>query len=351
MLTRSKIWKFLCSLKLAIVLASAATAVAVAGSMVMVSHPGTFGDMDRMVLGKWLAGTGFETAGLSWWVFLSALLVLMLGLNTLCCFIDWLMRFRSRWRKTGEYLIHLGFVLVLTAFVWGSLAGFRSEGNRIFVGKTAAVDRMPGYFLKLKDFHPKFDKAGRPVDLIAGLVLLRGDQPIAEREARVNHPLSWQGMEVLPTYFGRQVEGFRFFLPGRGTLPLFPGTVVPLDDGLSLKVLKFLPDAVRFQNGTVVQRDENLRAPAMELELTRPEGRSWQGWYFLTEGIPFPLVRAGVRLWPTDPIQHTYVVLTITRDPGAHLALAGAMLMLAGVLVALVSFYRKRARGDRPEVT
>jgi cytochrome c biogenesis protein len=57
-----------------------------------------------------------------------------------------------------------------------------------------------------------------------------------------------------------------------------------------------------------------------------------------------------VRLWPTEPLYRTYSELTVNYDPGAPLALAGAVAMLAGVLLAAGSFYYKRSRGDRPEV-
>ncbi|MGK2907826.1 MAG: hypothetical protein ACSLFH_16005 [Desulfuromonadales bacterium] len=43
-------------------------------------------------------------------------------------------------------------------------------------------------------------------------------------------------------------------------------------------------------------------------------------------------------------------ILTIYYDPGAKLAFAGSIAMGCGVLLTLVSFYRKRARGDRPDI-
>ncbi len=53
---------------------------------------------------------------------------------------------------------------------------------------------------------------------------------------------------------------------------------------------------------------------------------------------------------PLAPIFQTYAVLTVNSDPGARLALSGAPAMLAGVCLALVSFYRKRRRGERPDI-
>jgi cytochrome c biogenesis protein len=113
----NKTWKLLCSLKLAIVLASAATLIIMGGSLLIPFNRRIFGRMDQLALGDWLATTGAAHPALSWWVFAAGALLLLLGLNTLCCFVDWARNLRTRWRKSGEYLIHLGFVLVLAAYV------------------------------------------------------------------------------------------------------------------------------------------------------------------------------------------------------------------------------------------
>jgi cytochrome c biogenesis protein len=51
-----------------------------------------------------------------------------------------------------------------------------------------------------------------------------------------------------------------------------------------------------------------------------------------------------------QPLAGYVSLLTVNRDPGAGLALAGAGCLSVGVLFAMLSFYRKRARGDRPLV-
>jgi cytochrome c biogenesis protein len=306
--------------------------------------------MDTMVLGKWLRTAGAGASGLTWWLKGAGIFIVLLGINTLCCFIDWAGNFHARWRKSGEYMIHLGFVLVLIAYFWGSLSGFRSTDNRLLVGQEMKIDEMPGFSLRLEAFEPVFNDSGRPVDMRSTVSLLREGDTVARQVVKTNSPLNYKGLIVVPGSFGRIAEGFNFFLSGRGKVALTPGTTVSLDDGGRLRVVRFFPDAVRRSDGQVVPGSSRLGNPAIELEVVRPDTEPWRGWYFLREGLPFPLVSAGVRLWPTDPVYRSYSILTVNRDPGALLALVGSLTMLAGVLFAMGSFYYKRARGDRPDI-
>jgi cytochrome c biogenesis protein len=252
----SRTWKLLCSLKLAIVLASAVTLITIGGSLLIPFNPKVFAGMDSMPLGLWVEKVAVQSLGMTWWVPVAGILVVLLGVNTLCCFVDWACHFRARWRKCGEYLIHIGFVLILTAYLWGSQAGFRSENNPLLVGQSRPLTQQ-GISLKLEAFEPVFNKSGRPVDMLNTLVLYKGGQLIKRTQARTNHPLTWNGWVIIPASYGQTMRGGRY-----------------------------LP----------------------------------------------------------------YSILTINYDPGANLALAGSVAMGCGVLLTLFSFYRKRARGDRPEV-
>jgi cytochrome c biogenesis protein len=276
--------------------------------------------------------------------------MLLLGLNTLCCFIDWASNLRARWRKSGEYLIHLGFILVLAAYVWGSLAGFRSEGDRIFVGEVREIAALPGYYLRLDAFEPQLGASGRPVDMLNTVTLLHGDRVLSQEVVKTNTPLTRGGLIVVPSSFGRQPAGFNFFIAGRGAVSLAVGSQFELGGGRMLRVIDFIPDASRRSDGQAVFLGDELGDPAIQLELLQSDREPWRGWYFLRGEIPYPLVAAGVRLWPTEPLYRVFSVLTVNYDPGAPLAMVGATAMLAGVLLAAVSFYYKRGRGDRPEV-
>ncbi len=346
-----RLWNFLCSLKLAIVLASAAVALLVVGSLYMPSRPSLFGAMDRMPLGQWYAQAWSQQPEAVWWVPAMGILIILLGINTLCCTLDWLFRLKSRWRKTGEYLLHLGFVLALAGYVWGSFDGFRNEGMRIAVGQTVAIPSFPGHYLMLEDVEI-FRRTPRAIpDAASTMVLLRGDTQISRYQIRTNDPLIHGSLVVVPLSFSQAAAGIRAQISGVGAVDLLPGAVFALDGGATLTIHDFYPWAMRRPDGSVFPRGENPVRPALELELNNPDRLIWRGWYFPQDGLPPELAEAGVRLRPVDLVYRPIGLFTVNSDPGAPLALAGGIAMTAGVFICLFSFYSKRARGDRPEIT
>lgn len=345
-----RLWEFGCSLKLAIVLASLATLLIMGGSLVMHFNPGVFGGMDRQTMGVWLPWAWQQSPHLVWWVPLSGICLALLGVNTLCCLIDWILTFTRRWRKTGEYLIHAGFILLVIAYLWGSLAGYRSGPHTLFPGERLDIPKMPGLVLHLEDFAPQFSAQGQPLDMVNRVALWREDQLIARTELRINHPLLYDGLVILPTSLGQALTGFRFHLPTRGSVNLAAGSRLELDNGTILTIDRLLADARQTSSGGVIPLGDRLGNPAMQVTLQAPSGRSWQGWYFLRGRPPAEMVEAGALLQPIEPIFRTYSLLTVNRDPADKLALIGSLCLSIGVVLAFFSFYRKRSRGDRPEV-
>lgn len=345
-----RFWKLLCSLKLTIILASAATVLTIAGSIVMIRYPKTFGMIDEMTLGAWFSRFGSSNYLLTGWFWIVCLLLILLGINTLCCICDWLPKVRYRWRKSGEYLIHLSFVLILVAFIWGSYSGGRSEGHRLPVGATLDLATIaPGYQLKLTSFDPTFSPEGRPNDLRSTLILLKDGNRVKEGTISLNHPLTYADLVILSGSLAQQVDGFRFSKDDGGAVELRPGTIMRSLDGTALRVISFLPD-VMIRNGQIFPGGEDLNNPAFEFELIVPGREPWRGWYLLRQPLPAPLAAAGFTLRPLEPLVTWISILTINRDPGADLALLGAWCMGIGALLALLSFYDKRQRGDAPDI-
>jgi len=345
-----RLWQLGCSLKAAIVLASIATALTMVGSLIMHYNPTVFAGMEEQTMGRWLLQAWQRAPLVVIWVPLTGLCVCLLALNTCCCLIDWLSTIRNRWRKTGEYLVHAGFILLTVAYLWGNTTGFRSGPHRLFPGEELTLPQMPGYTLRLEAFTPRMDPSGRPLDMINEVTLHKGSQQVARATVRTNHPLLYDGLIILPTSFGQELQGFRFHVPTRGFVNLAAGSRLPLSPELTLIVHRLLPDARRDQRGNIRQSGNHLNNPAMQMALHDADGPIWQGWYFLRQPLPAELSSAGVVLRPTEPLFRTFSVLTVNQDPGDKLALAGGLCLSVGVVLAFFSFYRKRARGDRPEV-
>ena len=345
-----RLWALGCSLKLAIYAASAATLLVMGGSLVMNAHPQIFAGMDGTTLGVWFTGAWRLAPQLTWWLPLTALCLAAFGINTLCCLVDWLMHLRARWRKTGEYLIHAGFLLLLVGFAWGSLAGFRSGPHRLAPGEQLALPDAPHYVLALERFVPRFSPEGRPLDMLSEVALHRDGVAVARGTVRINHPLLHDGLVILATSLDQRLTGFRCFLPGVGPVDMTPGMRIQLPAGSVLGVLSLLGDARQATAGRVIPLSDQLGNPAMQLLLLRPDGSIWQGWYFLREDPPAVLLASNAAPRPIQPVFGYVSLLTVNYDPGAALALAGGACLTIGVLLAMASFYRKRARGDRPQV-
>lgn len=336
-------WKFCCSAKATIILASVTTLVAIFGSAQIMHNPQLFSTMDSKPLLEWWHGYLPQANIYSLWIPLCSALIVLLGLNTLCCFIDWVYHLKSRWRKMGEYLIHLGFILVVIAYAWGSIYGMRSSNNSIAEGEVIAIPSMGGYFLRLNSFAPQFAPSGRPVDMLSNLTLLKGDQELKTTTVRFNHPLTHGGLAVLPGSYTQQAVGFSCSI-NQQQVELKQGSTHVLPAGARVNVLEFHPDIQRIGRGGGRNGAPNmaLRNPAFLLELSAPTKERKTIWYVVKQGVPQQLLAAGFTPQRLTPLYKNYSQLTINRDPGAPLAAAGGLAMTLGVLLSLRSFYVKR---------
>ncbi len=333
----SRLWALCCSLKLAIVLASLATLLIMAGSILIHFNPRVFSELDMLNLAEWFRDYGADALLLSSWFYLSGLLVVLLALNTICCFIDWAQHLRHRWRKTGEYLIHLGFSLIVIAYFWGSFAGDRLTGLVLLPGELQPLPFNPGLFLRLDNVEPVIGSKGYPVDIRYRMTLLHGDSIIAEKTLEANTPLQIGNTFVIASGSGQQTYGIEVLLPDLGgSANLVAGTVLPMRNGgmLTVNDLEF----------------EGTMAPLLHLTLHNGADVVWEGWYSMRQRLPNVLTQAGFRHVVRRPLQRPYCRLTINNDPGWHLALFGGIVLGVGALLALFSFYSKRRRGDRPEI-
>jgi hypothetical protein len=158
-----------------------------AGSLFAYYEPRVFGSLDAYPFGEWLEAVGRRALPDSLWVYFLVALTWMMIFSLLLCTANWFFRRRRRMKGVGEFLIHLGFMLVFAGFVIGSVAGSRVQGVRIAVGQTVEVG--PGLALRVDRIDPLVSPGGDLLDSRATVALLEGGQETASGVSRTNHPL------------------------------------------------------------------------------------------------------------------------------------------------------------------
>ncbi len=341
----NSLWKICCSLKLAIVLASLATFLLMMGSLLFPGHPVIFDQLDSLPLNQWLTKVARPALHLSWWFYLFMTTMIALLVNTACCFTDWLFHLQSRWKKLGEYAIHLGVVLLLVGFTLAAVGGWRHIALPCTVGELTALPQWPGHYIIVDHFKPIMSESGRPLDMVSRVRVMKGEQQIAAGEVRINQPLLFSGVVITPASFGQKPKGFSFILLGKKQ-DLYGGQKIALPRGMTLEVLRFYADVRINDNNSMSYRNDRLNNPAMEIVLKIKGEREWRGWYFLKQAPPSALKTLNIR--PFQPLYTNYSSLTINYDPGIRVTATGGILIAVGCFIALFSFYRKRRRQDRP---
>jgi cytochrome c biogenesis protein len=105
-------------------------------------------------------------------------------------------------------------------------------------------------------------------------------------------------------------------------------------DGNQVRVIRYIPDAYRQDNGEVFQRSKDLRTPAIQLQITTKEGKSGNLWLIYGEPAKAEVVPYAFQL--SDLHLKEATGLQISHEPGQWAVWAGCVLMGIGLIV---SFY------------
>lgn len=283
-------------------------------------------------------------------------------------------------RESGNLLFHLSLILLLVGVAFGSLGGMRadvivSEGetftnvatsyDSLNTGSLFSIDDLPPFSIKVEKFTAKYDiVTSAPLDYTLNAKVI--DSPGAtprDEVVKVNAPLTFGDTRVYlqangyaPIVTVRNKEGAVVlrgaipFLPQDGNLTSIGAIKVPDMQPQIGFVAKFLPTAERTKEaGGFSSYPEPLK-PLLDLA-------AWSGDLGLDSGIPQSVYRINTEkltqiglaaLKPGDRWElpggvgsitfdglAPWVNLQVVRDPGKAYSLAGAVLILIGLLVSL----------------
>jgi cytochrome c biogenesis protein len=285
-------------------------------------------------------------------------------------------------REAGSLLFHWSLFVILIGAVYGKGFGFTGQAT-VVEGETwteshVGYDLPPsegrffsegmhtGFQVRVEDFDATFHPNGVPRDFVSRVELIEGDgTSLGVREIRVNEPLEHRGVKLYQLGYGwapvievrrdgRLLAGSPILFitddPGDLSRPWRGVIKLPsLEPQVGLE-LTLLPDPVAATAG----------APMLEARNPFTLFQAWRGDLRLTAAQSvFRLDKRGLEPWESGGVGlgqtvelpggleitfrelREYTQFLVKRDPGLGVMLAGAVLILLGILPALYSSRRR----------
>lgn len=336
-----RLWNFFASVRLTIVLSILICLVSAWGSLLSIGNARFFGELDRVVLLPWLASTGMKRLDLTLWIFSLVFLTALFALNTAVCTADKIcsiVKSRLPYRAFFPHIVHIGFLVALLGHLAGSVWGFRSHENVVFKGALAPVPHERGLFVRLDGFEARPSAAGDLESLKTSVTIFRDGKEAASGDIRINGPFVHEGIAFYHVDQGSTPTGLVLDIDGEGVTAAFNGAFGTRDNG-SFRLGEIYPDFAVDQAGRPYSRSEEFKNPY--IEVISADGAVSH----LDISRPGTSVESGGRVIRLLNYSITpYVVLTINRDPGIWLIIAGSAILVAGMALLLLF------RGGRGEL-
>lgn len=337
----ARVWRFLSSIYLTVILAALICAVSAWGSILSVRYPQFFRAFDQEVLLPFLASFGTEYLSLTAWVWALIFLSALFGVNAFVCTADKVyavIRNRKPWAALFPHIVHIGFLIALLGHLVGSIWGFRSYGNVVFEGDSIPVPHASGLFLRLDKSEMNVLPSGELDSLKTTVTLLdaKGDR-VSGGDIGMNSPLIHKGIAFYHLDQGQSPSGLVLDIDGKkATVKLEGAFKAP--GGAEFRLGAVYPDFAVDPEGRPYNRSNNFSNPF--IEIIGAHGSS-----FLSVAGPGSTVSAGgseIRL--VDYVYAPYVMFIINKDPGIGFIIAGSIVLVTGMVLLL--FFR----GERAEL-
>lgn len=241
----------------------------------------------------------------------------------------------GRWRYLGNFLFHLGILVITVGAVIGSFWG----GSGFVYGTAGDKLPLPGSAdsIIVRDFRILTTERGEIRDYISTVAVVdaAGDT-VGAGEIEVNHPLRYRGLNIYQSsYYAAEnewVSAVVSFYPEEERIRLKPGGRALFGEGwLTVRTGRFIPDFRMGPDGPY-SASLSMLNPALELKV-RGMGRVESGWLFLNHPefnskFDFPISPV---LLEIEPLYYTG--LQVSRNPGEHVLMAGIVLGTVGLLL------------------
>lgn len=181
------ILRFFLSLNTAFGLFTAAVVIFLVGSLMLPYNLAFFSGIDDVPLFSWLAEAG--KLKLTWWIFILIGMMAFLGLSTVLCTADALLKGVSRKNlvlKLSPQVMHAGVIFVMLGHLLTAWHGTRWDLS-LQKGETGRIEA--GASILLEDIKTQKDEAGYETRWEAELMLLSNGEEVGRKVLRPARPI------------------------------------------------------------------------------------------------------------------------------------------------------------------
>lgn len=252
---------------------------------------------------------------------------------------------KGRFSVFGVYIVHLGVLIIIAGAIIGSFFGFEADVNLNEGEESNTVQLAKGRGMRQLDFSVRCDKfivdfydTGAPKTYRSDLSFIKGGRIISKGSTLVNHPVMLDGLRFYQSSYGISEES-KAVLSYRNANAESEEISVMSGQTFDLPAQKAKATVLR------VEGDMMQYGPAVKLNI-EANNKNIQFWVFqhiddiaadnpglftkvpmFNPGLFQPLVFSLNRMEPPY-----YTGLRVVRDPGVPFVLAGAIMLLAGMM-------------------